>query len=163
MAAMSFKESVENNAIWFASGIAITAFVAGFGAKAVVFPDAPRSPDSPISDWKPEAAKAGWIPQSGCPAYPVSAAITSPGDGTVVSVSSSSVDSTILADLVVQASRPIPKGSSLGYIINQEGTTNFYMLFPHFTTSDDNTSFRYDKYIHIPFVGSSQNLPERAR
>jgi hypothetical protein len=161
MAVMSFKESLENNAVWYASGIAITAFVAGLGAKAVVFPDTPKSPDSSISEWKEEATKSGWVPQSGCPAYPVSATITSSGDGTVVSVSNSSSESSIVADLVVQTSRPIPKGSSVGYIINQDGTTNFYMLFPYFKTSDDNTIFRDDKFINVPFViksGSTINM-----
>jgi hypothetical protein len=149
---MSFKESLENNAAWVASGIAIAGFVAGFSAYKVVMPDVTKTLDPSSLQWKEAATQAGWILQSSCPAYPVSANITSPGNGSVVGTLIYKTDTTIKTDLVIQSSRPIPRGSSVGYIINKDGNTNFYILFPYFKTSDDRTIFREENFVKAPFV-----------
>jgi hypothetical protein len=75
--------------------------------------------------------------------------IVAPGSGSTIEVSGSSTPLAYM-DIVVHASRPIPKNSSVGLIFNQDKSSDFFLRFPVFTTDESRTVFREANYF-LPF------------
>lgn len=149
---MTWKDKVENNITLFVLGLLATGFGSGFTASKLL-PGGDLQSQTP---WQLEAKKANWTPASDCPAYPVSISIASPGNGSVVKVYAGDA---IEEELVVHTSRPLPRSSVVGIISNVEGNMNYYLSFPSFEITANNTVFR--KYEIVNFhkeVASAENV-----
>lgn len=148
---MTWKERVLNHPIWFAGTILISGFAAGIATNAYLSKIGVPTTQS-ATDWSDEAREAGWISKVDCPAYPVSASITAPGDGAEVGVRTFAADNSDLnTDVVVQTSRPIPEANSVGLIVNEVGTTNFHVVFPVWSAAADRQVFRDSDLVLLPF------------
>lgn len=143
---MTLKERIENNLTLYILGIAATAFGAGIGGYKILA-ELPSSSQTLMADWKAVARAEKWIPQSECPAYPMSLNITSPGADAVVELS----EKIAYLDLVVQTSRPLAASSTVGLVVRQEGQPNYYVTFPVFAARSNTTVFRDETYTRLPF------------
>ena len=145
---MSLKEKVENNLVIFTLGLLLAGFLAGFGAYKTIQEIVGSSKPSHLTNWEPTARVAGWIPSTECPAFPVSVALTNPGNRTTIDVS----NDTLYTDLVIQCTRPLPLNNSVGIIINQEGDSNFYIGKHTVPAVDEGRKvFRDKEYVFLPF------------
>ena len=145
---MSLKDKIENNLVIFTLGLLFTGFGAGYAAHKEIQGFAGSSESSNITNWEPIARAAGWIPSTECPAFPVSVALTSPGNRTTVDVS----DDKLYTDLVIQCTRTLPLSNSVGIIINQEGDSNFYIGKYSVSAVDESRKvFRGEVYVFLPF------------
>lgn len=157
---MPFKEKIENNLVLFTLGLLATGFIAGFGAyKALVevmgpgsskFADSLTQADSlRQEDWSDLARKEDWIPQSECPAYPISLRVTSPGAGATVPFDSHT--ESLNSVFIVQSSRPLSASTDVGFILNEDGAPDYHVIFPQLLDNYANrTVFREDR-LSIPF------------
>lgn len=158
---MTIKQKIEDNLTLVVMGFVATGFIAGFGSYKVIQEIA--GPNKPISGdaWIPAAREANWIPKIECPAYPVHVNINSPGSGATPQVSKTT--GTLPISLVVQTSRPLPRSSSVGIIMKEEGDQNHFLLFPFSDgTSSSRQVFRTDGIslfkVHLPRTNSSVDL-----
>jgi hypothetical protein len=123
---MSWKEKVENNFTIFVLGLLVTGFAAGIGAYKLLVEMTAQPPSQSAAPsglrWAEEAKKQDWVPKKECPAYPVSINITSPGSGSIVEKTDHVYYNSIGADLVVQASRPIPTPAQVSIVANRPAT-----------------------------------------
>src|ERR1019366_9027579 len=134
----TLKERLENHiVIVFLTAIA-TGFVAGFSAHVAITPSSPGTTSSPSVDWQATAKEKGWVDRSLCPAMPVMLRLLSPGTNAILEHSGGY----LRADVVIDASQPLPKDEAIGYIFNPEGDTNFYVEFPYLTQNEQRTVFR---------------------
>lgn len=102
------------------------------------------------AEWQAAARRENWLPNEECPAFPIAVQLTSPGDGAQIRVSVGSDYTTIRTDLVIRTSRPLPSSSSVGLVANEEGTGQYYLLFPSFRADERRAVFRKDD-IYLPF------------
>src|ERR1700722_1967973 len=126
---MSLKENIENNPILWVLSLLLAGFLAGISAyKFLADMVTNKSEQTPSAcsqtDWEATARKADWIPKLQCPAYPVSIKLTSPGSGSIISVSRYAIAD---MDLIVQASRPLPSNEDVGFVVNQDNKANYYV------------------------------------
>ncbi len=99
----------------------IVAGIAGFSLYPILV-----GSSAPLQvNWQDEARKASWIPTAECPAFPISVAVTGPGDGADVQISSP----ILYTKFAVASSHPIPDSTDVGLLFNQEGTSNYYPDF----------------------------------
>jgi hypothetical protein len=145
---MSIKDKIENNLTLYTLGLLTTGFIAGFGAFKAIQDAKGAIPSPSAVSWETTARTAGWIPTSECPAFPISIALTSPGTGTIVNLSGNF----LYTDLVIQSTRPLPSGSCVGIIINQEGDTNYYIGKYTIDAADDERKvFLSKQFVFLPF------------
>jgi hypothetical protein len=145
---MTLKEKIENNLVIFTLGLLFTGFLSGFGAYKAIQEIGGLSKPSDMTNWEPTARASGWIPSTECPAFPVSVALTNPGNHTIIDVS----DIYLYTDLVIQCTRSLPLGNSVGFIINQKGDSNFYISHRlYFEPDESRKVFRVTEPVHLPF------------
>jgi len=151
---MGIKDNFENHPVVFGLSLIVAGFIAGFGTCKVMSdmagPTDLRGALSSETTWQDKARKADWVPRSECAAYPVSISLLSPGNGSVIDLS----DSTLYADVVLQASRPVPETTVLGLVVNESEKANYYVLFPHLSADSEKKVFRRDTLLSLPFKPS---------
>ncbi len=150
---MTLKERIENNIAIVLLSTAAVSFSAGWGAHAAIFSNlAPSGIAESNKDWKSIASEKGWIDKAACPAMPVELSMLSPGNNASVEYH----DDFLTADFVVRTSRPLPQKDDVGIILNEEGSTNFYVEFPYFTVNETRTLFRQENLVNFPIKGDIQ-------
>lgn len=146
---MTLKEKIENNLTLYTLGLLLAGFLAGVGLyKSALEIAGPKTADTSPTSWNPIARAADWLPKAECPAYPVSLNLSSPGNGSSVGVSGT----TIYSDIVIQASRPIPDANALGLIVNHEGDNNYYVVRGFGLKADPiKKVFKSERFIFLPY------------
>jgi hypothetical protein len=153
----TWKERLENNPVIYFLGVAITSYGLGFGSYATLEKIWGQSPEQACTQqqWSAAARNADWLPRSLCPAYPVSVALLSPGNGTIVSVFYyGSYKANV--ELVIKASRPIPEASAVGLVAHVEGDQNYYLIFPDLSRDETRTIFR-ETQLEVPLYPANDS------
>jgi hypothetical protein len=135
----SFEDRLKRSPVWFALTMIALGAVGGFGFNAMLNGSALFGGSAPKVDWQAEAKRSGWVDKALCPALPVVLRVLSPGSDATIEQSTAGF---LRSDLIVNSSQSLPTANSVGYIVNAEGGTNFYVRFPYFSTNDDRMTFR---------------------
>lgn len=146
---MTFKEQLESNPVWFASGIIIAGFIAGYSVSQALIGHTPISTEA---NWQKQAQDAGWILKADCAAYPLKVTISAPGDGSSIPFSTYGSSSALIKTaVVIQTNRPLPEANAVGYIWNQTGSPNYYVVMPSLTSDENRKVFREEYGVELPF------------
>jgi hypothetical protein len=140
----SLKERIENNAAILFCGAAIAGSGAGYGTHSAIA-GSPLFGAAPPVDWQATAKEKGWIERNTCPGLPIVLRILSPGDNATVEYSTGDLST----DLIISSTQPLPGNESVGFVMNAEGDTNFYVDFPYFEANEQRTSFRDSRFVKI--------------
>jgi len=153
---MTLKDKIENHLGLVVSSVFGAGLLLGFGAGMKVeqwFKEAVAPASSIIQCkaeiWKPLAQKADWLPMSQCPAYPLKMQISSPGNGTTVSIGSIN-KKTISTPFILSISRPLIGDSALGFVVKPSSSPNYYVIFPFFEQTKETNSYRTRFGLELP-------------
>lgn len=152
---MTLKERIENNLTLYTLSMLLAGFLGGLATYKfmadVVGTKNLSSAECTADQWKPAARKAQWIPDAECPAYALDVKVTSPGNGSVVSIRSSFAD-WFQTPVIVSSTRPLTAQSSIGVVLKPSDSPNYFVVFPEFSRAGSDNIFRTEEIGRLPFT-----------